>query len=437
MLLDPQRLRPTAIEPGSGSPGCDGKSLARTAGLPAVIRLFRAKADLRLIAITDQFGRPVGAIRELDIRELLFNPFGHALMLNPSYGGSLEALIRTCPVADHDRPVADLLDAVAAVPECEGLILTREGRYHRVLDSRDFVAMAARRQMEIARERVVRAERLDAAGRSFRSDVSTLSADLGVMSANVRRLARQLAGRAVATRDDALSVSAAAGQTFQALGEIADGGRGLSAALDDIAEQTANARCIRAQARDTVGMAGERLTKLAVSATAIDDMLRLIENMAGQTNLLALNAGIEAARAGEAGRGFAVVANEVKTLANQTSVAAKDIAVHVAGIHDLLDGVIVGHRAIDVAIAAIADTALSIDRALDEQGGATRVIAVNVEQSVATGGDVGRRVTQIGIGATAIGHDADALDALSATLASSAIRLHDRADLFVEVAASV
>ncbi|GAU75877.1 methyl-accepting chemotaxis protein [Fusibacter sp. 3D3] len=61
------------------------------------------------------------------------------------------------------------------------------------------------------------------------------------------------------------------------------------------------------------------------AVNSIDQITAIIENIASQTNLLALNASIEAARAGEAGRGFAVVADEIRTLAEQTSKATKDI----------------------------------------------------------------------------------------------------------------
>jgi methyl-accepting chemotaxis protein len=70
----------------------------------------------------------------------------------------------------------------------------------------------------------------------------------------------------------------------------------------------------------------EAVMELGTRAKQIQNFVTQIGGIAGQTNLLALNAAIEAARAGEAGRGFAVVAEEVRKLAEESNVAAKNIA---------------------------------------------------------------------------------------------------------------
>jgi len=77
--------------------------------------------------------------------------------------------------------------------------------------------------------------------------------------------------------------------------------------------------------RKSIHSAVSAVTELQEKMDAIGQFLQIITNIAAQTNLLALNAAIEAARAGESGKGFTVVAEEIRKLAEQSSMAAKDI----------------------------------------------------------------------------------------------------------------
>jgi len=102
-----------------------------------------------------------------------------------------------------------------------------------------------------------------------------------------------------------------------------------------VKSNTAGAQQTAGSARDaaTLARAGEAdvqrmsetMNEISLSATKVRDITSVIESIAFQTNILALNAAVEAARAGEEGRGFAVVAGEVRTLAQRSANAARDI----------------------------------------------------------------------------------------------------------------
>ncbi len=90
-------------------------------------------------------------------------------------------------------------------------------------------------------------------------------------------------------------------------------------------ELTRGARQLADRSGEVVGQAVSAMARIEESSRKISEIISVIDEIARQTNLLALNAAVEAARAGEAGRGFAVVASEVRSLAQRSSQAAKDI----------------------------------------------------------------------------------------------------------------
>jgi len=90
-------------------------------------------------------------------------------------------------------------------------------------------------------------------------------------------------------------------------------------------EFAAETNAVAARGGAVVSKAVTAMAHIEESSRKISDIIGVIDEIARQTNLLALNAAVEAARAGEAGRGFAVVASEVRSLAQRSSQAAKDI----------------------------------------------------------------------------------------------------------------
>jgi methyl-accepting chemotaxis protein len=183
---------------------------------------------------------------------------------------------------------------------------------------------------------------------------------------------------AVRTSNDAFSgVESAAAAADELSKSIAEINRQLVSASDVVGAATAEA-----QTTNTL------ISDLAQSAQKINDVVKLIQSVAGQTNLLALNATIEAARAGTAGKGFAVVASEVKALAVQTAKATDVIAAQIAAVQSSTQS----------AVRAIG----SIASRMEEIRLFTSAIATSVEQQNAATGEISDNVAAAATGTRAV-----------------------------------
>jgi PAS domain S-box-containing protein len=207
--------------------------------------------------------------------------------------------------------------------------------------------------------------------------VAAMKSTAAVLSATSNETTAHTTG-AVHTSNSAFSgVESAAAAADQLSKSIAEINRQLVSASDVVQAATAEAQSTNAVIND-----------LAQAAQKINDVVKLIQSVAGQTNLLALNATIEAARAGTAGKGFAVVASEVKALAVQTAKATDVIASQISAVQSSTQS----------AVRAIG----SITERMEEIRLFTSAIATSVEQQNAATGEISDNVAAAATGTRSV-----------------------------------
>jgi methyl-accepting chemotaxis protein len=169
-------------------------------------------------------------------------------------------------------------------------------------------------------------------------------------------------------------------ETAAALEEITATVKKTATNAKEASHSVAGAKDAAENGGRVVETAVKAMDEIAQSSKQITDIIGVIDEIAFQTNLLALNAGVEAARAGEAGKGFAVVASEVRSLAQRSSEAAKQIKalINTSSEH-VGDGVkYVGETG--TALKRIVDQVLQINSLVSEMAQAAEQQSTGIEQ---------------------------------------------------------
>jgi methyl-accepting chemotaxis protein-1 (serine sensor receptor) len=171
-------------------------------------------------------------------------------------------------------------------------------------------------------------------------------------------------------------------QQAASLEETAASMEELASTVKQNAENARQANQLAASASDVAERGGSAVAEvvntmqeISGSSRKISEIVSVIDGIAFQTNILALNAAVEAARAGEQGKGFAVVAGEVRSLAQRSAQAAKEIK---ALIEDSVTKVGAGSQQVERAGATMQEIVASVKRVTDIMG---EISAASEEQS--------------------------------------------------------
>jgi methyl-accepting chemotaxis protein len=168
--------------------------------------------------------------------------------------------------------------------------------------------------------------------------------------------------------------AAALEETSQSMAQLTETVRQNSASADQADGLVRSATEYAVRGGEVVHQVVQTMGDIKESSTRIADIISVIDGIAFQTNILALNAAVEAARAGDQGRGFAVVAAEVRTLAQRSAAAAKEIK---QLITDSVGKVDAGGKLVDAAGRGMDDIVASVKRVAAIMG---EITAASTEQ---------------------------------------------------------
>ncbi len=216
----------------------------------------------------------------------------------------------------------------------------------------------------------------------MRDDANTTATQLAGIVGRIQQAASSITGSASEIAAGNNDLSQRTEQQAANLEETAASMEELTSTVKQNAESARQANqlaigaaSVASQGGQVVSQVVDTMSGIQTSSKKIAEIISVIDGIAFQTNILALNAAVEAARAGEQGRGFAVVASEVRTLAQRSANAAKEIK-HL--IDDSVGKVSEGSLLVDQAGKTMAEIVSSVQRVTDIM---SEISAASQEQS--------------------------------------------------------
>ncbi|WP_050463303.1 methyl-accepting chemotaxis protein [Herbaspirillum autotrophicum] len=208
----------------------------------------------------------------------------------------------------------------------------------------------------------------DETGRLLQA-LQTMNQNLLTIVAKVRRSTDNIATASTEIASGNMDLSSRTESQAGALEETASSMEQLTTTVGQNADNArqanqlaASASAVAVQGGSVVDQVIETMSAIHASSKKIVDIISVIDGIAFQTNILALNAAVEAARAGEQGRGFAVVASEVRSLAQRSASAAKEIKLLIDASVENVDA---GSKLVEQAGATMTEVVDSVRRVTD------------------------------------------------------------------------